>query len=274
MKIQRLLLTVILILLGNTSFAQSFFDRDSVFHNPRFYFSAGSYHPTMTTSLRLDSDIGLGTVISLEDDIKLAEELTAVRVDGTVRVKKRSQFMMAYTTLRRNRELIIDEDIDFKDTTFYVDASVRAYFDINYFALSWRYSLLDRPNWNAGFSVGMRIVQIKTGLQAKLNTNSYSEDVKFNAPALLVGIHGGAYLLPRLLGRYSLEYFQVSIADLKIIVIENRFSMEYFVFKNVGVGAGYEVNSYRIKDIPLSDSFSGRVNLGFGGFNLFLSARF
>jgi len=274
MKLQRLFIPLIIVLFANTTLAQSFFDRDSVFNNPRLYFSAGSYHPTMTTSLRLDSEIGLGTIISLEDDIKLAEELSAFRIDGTIRVKKRSQFMLAYTTLRRDRELVLDKDIDFKDTTFYIDASVRAYFDINYFALSWRYSLLDKPNWNAGFSVGLRIVQIKTGLQAQLNSKSYSEDVKLNAPALLVGIHGGAYLLPRLLGRYSLEYFQVSIADLKIIVIENRFSMEYFVFKNVGVGAGYEVNAYRIKEIPLSDNFKGKVNLGFGGFNLFLSARF
>ena len=262
------------LLITRPSFGQSYIDRDSTFKEPRLYVSLGSYHPNMTTSLRIDSKIGLGTELSLEDDIKLESNMTVFRTDATIRVKKRSQFVVAFTSLQRDRELTLDEDVDFQDTTFYIDARVRAYFDLYYYSLTWRYSLYNEQNWNAGFSVGTRFVQIKTGVEASLNQNSYREDVQFTAPAILFGIHGAGYLRPRLLTRYSLEYLQLSIADMKIVAIENRFSIEYFIHKNVGLGAGYEVNSYRIKEIPLSDDFRGKVNLSFGGFNIFVAARF
>ena len=86
-------------------------------------------------------------------------------------------------------------------------------------------------------------------------------------------MHGSAYLTPKLLARYSLEYFYLSIDGIDINVIESNFSVQYFIFKQFGLGLAYSTNDYQVNDIPLGD-FNGKVDFNFGGMNLFLSARF
>jgi hypothetical protein len=268
-----LLIIAIGFLLPYVSFSQSYIGKDSLHHNPRIYLSAGSYFPSVSTTLRLDTKSGFGTVIGLEDDVKLLSEMTVFKTDAVVRVKRRSQFAFSFTSLLRNKETSLEEDIDILDTTFYVNAKVKMYFDTYYYALSWRYSLYEKTNWNAGFSVGLRYIVFKTGIDAQLNNNSYGTSASFGAPALLIGVHGSGYMHPRLLARYSLEYFQASIADIDIQVLESNVSVEYFIHKNVGIGGAYSTNGYSVREIPFSN-VKGKVNFSFGGFNLFLTARF
>ena len=134
----------------------------------------------------------------------------------------------------------------------------------------------NEKNWNAGVSLGARAVSINTGFGSIINdgTEEISRNVSTSvtAPALLIGIHGSAYLTPKLLARYSLEYFQLSVSGIDISVIESNFSVQYFVWKNLGLGIAYSTNDYQVKDIPLGN-FDGQFDFNFGGLNLFLSAR-
>lgn len=257
-----------------TSKAQSYLDKDSVLQNPWMYISFGGYDVQLETELRLNSEFGPGTSISLEDDLKLLNEGFVFRADAIARVKRRSQFAVSYTSITRYRDVKIEKDIIFLDTTFYVGAKAHFYFNTYYYALTWRYALLEKPNWNAGFSVGVRIIQFRTGLEAELNGYKYDDKTSFAAPALLVGLHGSAYLMPRLLGRYSFEYFQAEISDIKIQVLETRASLEYFIIENVGLGIAFSTNDYLVKNIPFNNNFDGKVTFAFGGFSLMASARF
>lgn len=265
---------ILALVIPDFGYTQSYLDKDSVLHNPRIYLGVGGYSVDLQTRLRLDSDIGLGTEISLEDDLKLLNEGFVFRADAIARVKRRSQFAFSYTSILRRRNKEIDQDISFLDTTFYVGADIKFFFDTYYYALSWRYSLLEKPNWNAGFSVGLRVIQFKTGMEATINGNEYGEETSVAAPAILLGLHGSAYLTPRLLGRYSFEYFQLSIDDINIRILETRASLEYFIIKNVGLGVAYSTNEYLVKDIPFNNDFKGRVTFDFGGFSVLASARF
>lgn len=270
--------SLIIVLLGLFSVqllpAQTFVDKDSTVHHPRFYLTTGVYFPNIITTLRLDSDVGLGTVIGLEDDFKLDSELSVFRIDGMMQVKKRSQFLLGFTSLVRSRGFKIDEEVVFLEDTFAVNANAKIAFDTYYYAFTWRYSFFKGPKYNAGLSLGARWVQFKTSLDAGLNGETWSQSASFGAPALLVGAHASGYLTPRFLARYSLEYFQVSIAGFKAIVLENRATLEYFIHKNVGIGGAYSTNVYTIQDLEISSNVKGRVNFAFGGFNLFLAARF
>lgn len=254
--------------------AQSYIGKDSVYHNPRVYLSMGGYAVDIETQLRLDSDNGLGTSISLEDDFNLINKGFVFRADAIARVKRRSQFKFSYTSINRSRNLEIEDDISFADTTFYVGAKADFYFNTYYYALSWKYSLFEADNWNAGFSVGLRMIQFKTGIDASFNGSEYGSQSSIAAPAILFGLHGSGYLTPRLLGRYSFEYFQLSVADLSISIIETSASLEYYIIKNVGLGVAYSTNDYLVKDVPFDDGFKGRITFEFGGFSLLAVARF
>lgn len=246
--------------------------RDSTVMNPRIYISLGAYFPSVSTELRIDGDI-IGTEISLEEDLRLLDDMSVFKVDGLFRVKERSQFLISFTSLLRRNNFQIDESITVNDSVFDVGAEVDIFFDTYYYALTWRYSVFNETNWNAGFSVGARYVYFDTGLEARFNDEVTGVTESIGAPALLIGLHGSGYLTSRLLARYSLEYLRLSVADIGIRIVESDFSLEYFIGRHWGLGLAYSTNSYVVKDIPFSD-FDGKVSFSFGGLNLFATARF
>ncbi len=252
--------------------SQSVLTRDSTVFNPRVYFSTGAYFPKVDTRLRIDGSV-LGTELSLEDDLNLLEDMRVFKTDALLRVGQRSQFLVSFTQLLRSQDFVLDESITVRDTTFEVGAEINLSFDTYYTALTWRYSIWNETNWNVGFSVGMRYVYFKAGFEGRLNSSSTEVSDGIGAPALLLGVHGGAYIAPRLLGRYSFEWIGLTVADISINILETAVSLEYFIGKNWGAGVAYSTNAYTVRDIPFSD-FDGRVIFSFGGANLFLTARF
>ena len=253
-------------------FSQSVWTRDSTIFNPRIYLSAGAYFPTVSTRLRIDGDV-LGTELSLEDDLRLLEDMQVFKADVLIRVSDRSQFLVSFTSLLRSQSFDVNESITVNDNTFDLGAEVDFSFDTYYSAITWRYSLLNETNWNAGFSAGLRYVYFDTKFGGSINGEFTEVAEGIGAPALLVGLHGSAYLTPRLLGRYSFEWLGLSVADISINIIETDASLEYFIGKNWGLGVAFSTNEYIVRDIPFSD-FNGRISFTFGGANLFATARF
>lgn len=253
--------------------AQDYVDKEGELQTPRVYVTAGSFIPELTTSLRVDSKLGLGTELNLEDLFRLESQMAVFRGGGLVRLSKRSHIAASFTTIRRSNTISLETDLDFGDTTFSAGALATLRFDVNYFSATYRYSLFEKPNWNAGLSAGLRFVQFNTSLDAKFNQEQFSESAKIGAPAVLFGLHGSAYLTPRLLGRYSWDYFYLEVAGMNLRVVETNVNLQYFITKKLGLGAGYAGSNYKVREIPLSDSFRGEVTFAFEGFTLFASFR-
>jgi hypothetical protein len=254
--------------------AQSYINQAGDSINRRVYVTAGLFSPNMTTSVRIDSEIGLGTELRLEDDLRFDEQISVFTVGALVRVKERSQFIFSFTNMSRNSNFVIDEQIDLDDQTYNIGGTLDMSFDVNYYALTWRYSFFSKANWNAGASFGIRAVQFIANAKAVANQVDKSVSASVTAPAALIGLHGSGYLTERLLGRYNIEYFGLSIEGIDINVLETRASLEYFILENVGLGVAYSTTRYRVAEIPFNDDFKGRFVFDFSGANLFLSARF
>lgn len=268
--------TLLLFVLFASSFvgySQSYADRQGDSINPRFYVKAGFYYPNLTTSLRVDGQL-LGTEIGLEDDIGLSEDLGVFRADVYFRLSKNSNIVATYTKIDRKRSLVLENDIQFEDLIFEAGSGVNFNFDVDYVAATYRYSFFNELNWSAGASAGLRGVFINTGIEGRLNNIVRSAEESFVAPALLLGVHGSAYLTPRLLAQYSLEFFWLEIQGIKINILESNAALTWFFTKNVGLGLAHSTNNYRVDEIPFSDRFTGKVRFNFGGLNAFLAARF
>ena len=269
----RLLLFFLFALFVYSATGQSYIGQDSLEQNPRVYFNVGGYFPRVSTELRVDGD-RLGSDISLEDDFSFLSEMSVFKAEALIRVKKRSQFLFGFTSLQRGSSFRLDRDINFADTSFAVNARADMYFDTYYYALTWRYSFWDKANWNAGASLGLRMVEFRTGIEASANNSeTYSAKTSLIAAALLIGIHGGAYLNSRLMARYNFEFLRLNVSGIDINIVETQFSLSYYITQNIGLGLAYSTNSYIARDIPFDD-FEGRVSFEFGGANLFLTARF
>lgn len=257
-----------------TAWAQSYTSREGDSINPRFYVWAGGFYPNMNTALRIDAKNGLGTEIGLEDDLKLSENLGVFRFDGLVRLTENSQLAITYTGIKRNKNVVLDKDITFGNTTFNINSEVDYKFNVNYLAATYRYNFFNERNWNAGLSGGVRAVFFDTSMKGRVNNLNTNKEKSLTAPAILFGVHGSAYLTPRLLARYSLETFYLKIDDLKINIIESNASVHYFIHKNFGLGLAYSTNSYRLINLPLWGDSEGKVNFEFGGLYLNLTGRF
>ncbi len=260
--------------LSASCYAQSYYSPDSTLTSPRLYLSAGIYFPEITTSIRIDSRLGLGTDISLEDDLKLSNNTSVFRGQALFPVSQRSELLIGYTNINRSNGLELEKDFTIRDTVFYAGAKAHIKFDVYHYALGWRYSFLEGPGWKAGLSLGARLIQFKTRFEAGINRNQYYREASIIAPALLFGGHISGYLTPKLLGRYSLEYLRLSVSDIKIHILESGVSLRYFIFENFALGAGYAANDYRVRELPFNDDFQGKVIFSFSGFHSFVSARF
>lgn len=274
MKKALLIILPIFLILSFDASGQEYYDRDSILQKPMFYLSAGGYSVDMQTDLRIDGRFGIGTEISLEDDLKLASNAFVFMADGIISLKKRSEFALSYTSTLRNREFSVQESFTIADEQIDIGATANLYFNTYYYALTYRYSIFKKDNWKAGVSFGLRAINIHTGIDAQVNQREFSGDYRVTVPSILFGVYGSAYLTPRLLGRYNFQYFQATIADIGIRVLETSASLEYFVIKNVGLGVGYNTNTYLATDIPFNDDREGKVVYGFEGFFIKLAARF
>ena len=267
-------LLLITFLISDIGWSQSYTDREGDSINPKFYVWAGLFYPNMNTSLRVDSVLGIGTEIGLENDLDLQEELGVFRIDGLVQLTENSQLAVTYTSMKREKRFTLQKNIEFGETLFREGSNVGYDFNVDYVGATYRYNFFNERNWNAGLSAGLRGVFINTSIDAQLNNMNFKETAKFTAPAILFGIHGSAYLTPKLLARYSLEAFFLSIDDIKINILESNASVHYFIFKNIGLGLAYSTNNYRIQNVPLWGDSDGKVNFNFGGLNMCLSSRF
>ena len=146
-------------------------------------------------------------------------------------------------------------------------------FDVDYYAATYRYNIVNELNWNGGVSAGIRGVVINTAAQARINSINKSASASFIAPALLLGVHYSAYLRPRFRVTYALEGLYLEVSDLRVNILESNASINYFISKNLGAGLAYSTNYYRVRNIPFDD-FNGKVKFNFGGINLFLIVRF
>ena len=198
-------LLLITLLICDIGWSQSYTSREGDSINPKFYVWAGLFYPNMNTSLRVDSALGLGTDIGLENDLNLKEDLGVFRIDGLLQLTENSQLAVAYTAILRDRRFTLEKDIEFGDKTIEAGSNVGYEFNVDYVGATYRYNFFNEQNWNAGLSVGLRGVFIDTAFDGRINDMNYREEATFNAPAILFGVHGSAYLTPRLLARYSLE---------------------------------------------------------------------
>lgn len=270
---KHLVFIVLILFLGANSLAQSYVRKDSVLEEPFIYFSVGSFFPTINTALRVDTDAGLGTEISLEDNLNMNSQASVFKSTLIMRASPKSQFLFSLTGIDRQSSFFVEDTLAFQGKTYPVGVNARLFFNTRFYAFTWRYSIWNKPNWNAGLSVGARAIGIHTGMDAVIQGSSINESVRIAAPAILFGLHGSAYLTDRLLGRYSFDYLHFTIFDIDIRVLETNASLEYFIFKNVGIGGSYSVNEYSIREIPFSSDFQGKVIFQIGGFNLFATLR-
>lgn len=123
--------------------------------------------------------------------------------------------------------------------------------------------------------MGIRFLRVHTGVKLETNNfSNYSASVILPAPVPAFGLFGSAYMTQRLRVLYNFDYFSIAINGIQGAVLDNRFALEYYFIKNLGVGGSLKYMSYQVKELPLSKDFEGEVKYTLSGFSIFFTARF
>ncbi|MCU0415556.1 MAG: hypothetical protein MUE33_00090 [Cytophagaceae bacterium] len=267
------ILSLAVFLLSISSYAMDSLKRKQM-PDYRYYISVSSFFTNSNTTVRLDGR-ALGTYLSLENDFLLQRNSTDFRSDVSAFVSPRSQLAFTYFSINRNQKAEINRDFYIKDSLIEIGATLITKFNVSYIAATYRYSIFRQKNWCLGFSSGLRLLGLNFGFEAlEYGESKFKFSERFLLPVALIGIHGQAYITPRLLGKYSFEIFGLQIQGIKGVVLDQHVSLDYFIFKNVSLGLAYSTIKYQLTDYPIKEFIDGEVSYVIVGASLSLQARF
>ena len=240
-----------------------------------FYVSFGVYQPNIATVFLVKGNKGPGAVLSLEQNLGFDANPILYRTSASVSFKRHSAVELTYVQLNRGKSWDVDREVKIFDTVFNVGAKIDLYVNTAFVSATYKYAIFRKPTWDFGFSAGIRYLQVNMGLSAQTsNFSGFAESAFIPAPAPVLGIFASGYMTPKFRGIYEFSYFNVSVKGVRAAVVDSRAALEYYFFKNFGLGGSMTFLSYNIKEIPLSENFDGSFKYSLNGFSLYLTSRF
>jgi len=211
----------------------------------RFRIDVGAFASFFNTSLRADSEVlpGDGTEIDLEDDLGFETKKVDFRTTGYVRLGRRHRISFGYFGLSRNSNVVLDEEIEFGDEIFPVDAVVDADFKTSFALLGYSFSFLAHDKVEVGVGLGLAAMFTKTGIQVvgsvgDEDIDEIEERSSVTFPVATLGLNANWAPLSRMIVRGSIGGLYVKVSSITAAVGNAEVGAEYFFTRGVGVGAG------------------------------------
>jgi hypothetical protein len=238
----------------------------------RFRLDVGGFFQKFDTTLRIDNPTtGRGTEISLEDDLGQDSDQVNFRADGYWRFGRHGRLDFAYTGWNRTAEHVIDRDITIDDTTYHAGARLDSRLKVSLGELYYGYSFWNTPKFEAGAQLGLTVLVHTTDVEGTGTisgpggsaSETYSvEDRSVTAPVPALGAYFRYTLAPKLLLSARVRGLGATIDNVKASSTQFRAALDYYPWKNVGFGAGYDYMNITVekqadKTSELDYTFSG-----------------
>jgi len=236
----------------------------------RYYFGAGVFFPKTSTEAQLQNHVtGVGASIDFEQSLDMERSKTVPSFFGRWRIGERWRIEAEYFQLNRTSERVLDQQIEWGDQTFPVNAQVAAKFNFSDLRVSAGYSFFRTTDKELGAGFGLHIASYDVSLTSN-STGGDGEDVL--APLPVLSLYAQVALTERWaigsrLDRFSLSYdkYDGSITSLAMDLV-------YQPFRHFGFGAGYR--GLFIKVDATGDRNTLRVRQNFEGPLLFVNGSF
>ncbi len=221
----------------------------------RFRVEVGAFGSFFNTNLRLNSENlpGDGTEIDLEDDLGFDTRKFDFRAGGYVRLGRRHRIRYGYFSLSRNSEKVLDEDIEFGDEIFPVNAVVNADFITRFALLGYSFSFLAREKIEVGIGLGLSAMFTKTGIAVVGSVGDdpvdlVEEKTSATFPVGSLGLTVNWAPLSRMIVHGRVGGLYVSISTITASVGDANAGVEYFFTRGFGVGAGYAYTKLQVEE--------------------------
>jgi hypothetical protein len=219
----------------------------------RWGLDLGWFASGFNTELRLDSDdLGIGTEIDLEDDLGLESDRGAFRLDGYYRFNPRHRIQFGYVAWSRKAERVLDEEIQWGDEIYEVNARVASEFNNDLIKLAYKWSFVNNDDVEVGASFGVSAYSFKASLSAEASvagggsTEAQRESEDFVAPVPLVGIHFDWRFAKALSFRFSSEFFDARVSGYDGTVTDTLAGFDWMLGRTAGIGLAYSYTSVKV----------------------------
>ena len=242
----------------------------------KFQVNASLTGVLLNANIRLDGEnLGIGTELDAEDDLGLDKFIPEPRFALRWRPGTRHELEAGYQWARRNAEKRLERTIDFGDSTYEAGLDVRSVLDTDQAFLNYRFALFDKPNWQAGPSVGLGALFLTMGLAAEANVGlsqaAFDVEKSITGPLGSLGIYGRLLSGDRWFFEADARAIGIQIDRFDVLVLEANLATRYFLSRDFGLEAGFGMSSVEVDIARKEDqefSASGRVEYSLENFRL------
>ncbi len=242
-----------------------------------FYIGLGTYIVNSDTEVSLNGEAGQGTRVDWDRTFG-GGDVTRFRLDGQWRFADRHKARFMWFSSSRDASRTFEEDIDWGDETFPVDARVRGEFSFDVYELAYEYAFLRRENYEVSGSFGLHYTELELTMSAKAAssggtlTRDISQSGNIGAPLPVIGLRGQWALPYNLWIDAGAQYFQISIDEYDGNLTDLRATITWQPKTWLGIGLGY--NQFSVDVDVEKDRFNGSLDWTYKGPMLFYSASF
>ena len=245
-----------------------------------FTFGLGAFLPAFNTTLRIDNQtVGAGDSIDLEDDLGLKEDESVFWVSGTWRFADRHRLGVSYFSFNRDATATALRELEIGDEIYPVGASLQTEFGLDITPVFYAYSFIKNQKHELAGSFGFHWFAINFEVSGSASTAGGDADANASAtadvPLPLFGVRYDYFINQRWTTSVHGEVFALELTDEAFhfsgSVYNVRFSTDYWVTKNFGIGAA--VNWFDI-DAKIDDSeWKGAIEYRYFGPQIYIQAR-
>jgi hypothetical protein len=209
-------------------------------------FSLGGFAQAFDSRIRLDGKYGeAGTTIDLEQDLGLPSQQNDLNLKAFYRLSDRSQLRFDFLAWSRSSTRVLEREIRWDDKVYEVGAQVDAQGGGQMYNLIYQYSFFNNGKVNFGLDGGLSTFNFDTKLTRHVSVGEGGTGVTQTEvhakvlPVPVIGAHFEMTLVKRLFWRANAYIFDASVAGYDVKLWEAWTSVDYFVTRNVGLGAGF-----------------------------------
>ena len=245
--------------------------------NDPWQLSLGSFIVDTDTEVRLDGDTQGGTDIDWENTFG-GGDATRFRIDGQWRFAERHKARFMWFSSSTSRSKTIEEEINWGDETFPVNAKVESEFDFDVYELAYEYAFLRRDTYELNASIGLHYTDLSLSLAAKAAssggtlTADIKEEGSVGAPLPVIGLRGLWQLPHNFWIEAQAQFFAISIDEYDGNLQDYKIMATWQPKKWLGIGVGY--NRFAVDVDVDSDRFNGSLDWTYEGPMLSYSAVF
>ena len=236
----------------------------------KFSVSAGVFFTDRQSKTRVRGSLGEGTNVDLEGDLGLDRNDVVFRLDSYYRFNERHRIDLSVFDLSRDKTRVIEEEIEWGDTVYPINARIKAEFDLAIYKLAYTWSFMRRERGYLGLTGGFYIASFGASLrEAQLGS---VESDNLTAPLPVVGLRGEYDLSDKWKLRASAELFALEYEEYDGSLVDFYAGIDYQLWEHAAIGLG--VNSVTI-DVGIDrERFDGELNWKYDGALLFVKFDF